>query len=193
MTIAIVLGGAQCLHEDIETALAMFNPDVVVAVKDIGITYPHIDHWVTYHPERLPKEVHIRRSKGLADPLYVWTYDKITVRPKVGIEFRTVKHRGGSSGFMGMVVACIVADKAVLCGIPMDPKQKHFSRPKKQGWPEANYYRRVWSEHHGEYKDRVRSMSGWTREIFGAPSKEWLAHGAACQVPDEVGKSRSVA
>jgi hypothetical protein len=192
MTVAIVLGGAACLHEDMQAAFELFAPDVVIAVKDIGITYPHIDHWVTYHPERLPKELAIRRSKGLADPLFVWTYDKIAIRPKIGIEFRTVKHRGGSSGFMGMAVACIVADRAVLCGIPMDPKQKHFSRPKKQGWPEATYYRRVWSEHHDEYKDRVRSMSGWTKEIFGAPTQEWLAHGAPGQSHNE-GRKKSAA
>lgn len=193
MTIAIVLGGAECLREDMDAAFALFKPDVIIAVKDIGITHPHIDHWVTYHPERLPKEIAIRRAKGLADPLYIWTYDKIMHRPKVGVEFRTVKHRGGSSGFMGMAVACIVADKAVLCGIPMDPAQKHFSRPKKRGWPEAMYYRKVWSEHHNEYKNRVRSMSGWTRQIFGAPTQEWLAHGGTKTSPTAQGKSSAAA
>lgn len=182
MTVALVLGGAQCLHDDMEAAFQLFVPDVVVCVKDIGITYPDNDHWVTYHPERLPRELGIRRAKGLPDPLYIWTYEKIAIRPKLGVEFRTVPNKGGSSGFMGMVVGCIVADKAVLAGIPMDPAQKHFSRPKKQGWPEAKYYRKVWSDHHGEYKDRVRSLSGWTKEIFGAPTSEWLSeapHGAA--------------
>jgi hypothetical protein len=171
-----------------EAALALFKPDIVVAVKDIGITYPHIDHWVTYHPERLPKELKMRRDRGLVDPLFIWTYDKIAIRPKLGIEFRTVPHRGGSSGFMGMVVACIVADRCVLAGIPMDPVQKHFSRPKKKGWPEAMYYRKVWTEYHGEYKDRVRSMSGWTKEIFGAPTSEWLSelpHRTAGQAPPQ--------
>lgn len=191
MSVAIVLGGAACLHEDMGAAFSLFKPDVVVAVKDIGISYERVDHWCSYHPERFPKEIARRRAAGFPDPLYLWTYDRIAVRPKVGIEYRTVPHRGGSSGFMGMAVACIVADRAVLCGVPMDPTQKHFSRPKKHGWPEAMYYRRVWSEHYDAYRHKVRSMSGWTREIFGAPTKEWLEHGSPKAALHEKRKARA--
>ena len=175
MTIALVLGGASNVYDDTKAALALFTPDVIVAVKDIAITYPKVDHWVTYHPERLVRELPRRRLSGLPDPIAVWMHEGGRMASNLGIQVKHLPHRGGSSGFMGMVVGCKVADKAVLCGIPMDPNLKHFSRPKPRGWPEGMFYRQVWIKHLPEFKDRVRSMSGWTRELLGAPTKEWLS------------------
>ena len=174
MTVAIVLGGALNVYTDAKAAASLFTPDVVVAVKDIGMTYPHVDHWVTYHPERLPRELPIRRKKGLSDPLFIWTYEASRTPTVVGIPFKFIPFRGGSSGFMGMEVGCKVADKVVLCGIPMDPNMKHFSRPKAKGWPEGKFYRQAWMKHLSEFKDRVRSMSGWTKEVLGEPTAAWL-------------------
>jgi hypothetical protein len=174
MAIALVLGGASNVYEDIKAALALFTPNVIVAVKDIAITYPNVDHWVTYHPERLVKELSLRRKRGLTDPKAIWTYDANRVHPSINIPVKCTPHIGGSSGLMGMVVGCQVAGKAVLCGIPMDPKLKHFARPKPKGWPEAKFYRQAWLKHVPAYKHRVRSMSGWTREVFGAPTAAWL-------------------
>ena len=177
MTTALVMGGAKCVYEDIEAALKLFKPDVIVAVKDIGVTWPHVDHWVTYHPERLPKELAERRKAGLPDPGKIWSYMR---QKKSGIDLpiHVMNTRGGSSGLLGTDVALAVADKVVLCGIPLDPDQVHYRRPKKGGWPPARAYRLAWTEAHPRLKDRVRSMSGWTRKTLGEPTEEWL-HGAA--------------
>ena len=178
MTVALVLGGAECLFKDLKAAEQLFKPDTIVAVKDIGITYPRVDHWVTYHPERVTNEIRQRRALGYRDPC-LWTYDTFRLDPFTkdnwgGLQIRRVDRRGGSSGFMGMVVGVTVADKCVLAGIPMDPNLKHYRRPKPQGWKEAMMYRKVWSDAFEEYQHLVRSMSGWTRELFGAPTREWL-------------------
>lgn len=178
MTVALVLGGAACVHDDIAAAQQLFVPDVIVAVKDIGITWPHVDHWATFHPERLPKELKMRRDAGLPDPKCIWLQLIAKVPREVdlkAIEVRHVKIAGGSSGLLGVLAALQVADKAVITGIPLDPKLKHYRRPKKQGWPPAMMYRLAWRAVHSDIKDRVRSMSGWTREFLGAPTKEWLS------------------
>lgn len=173
MTIALVLGGAQCLHEDVAAAQKLFKADIIVAVKDIGITWPHVDYWATFHPERLPKELAQRRAAGLPDPKKVYTY-RLRVPDKLNIPMQIIDTKGGSSGMMGTEVALLVADKVVLCGIPLDPKQKHYRRPKKEGWPAALVYRKAWKAAYPKLKGRVRSMSGWTKELLGEPTEEWL-------------------
>ena len=173
MTIAMVLGGAACVYDDIKAAEKLFTADIIVAVKDIGITWPKVDYWATYHPERLPKELGERRALGLPDPKLIYTYNK-RVPKGIDIPMQMMNTKGGSSGLMGTEAALLVADKVVLCGIPLDPVQKHYRRPRKQGWPPAIMYRLAWRQVHGKLKDRVRSMSGWTREFLGAPTEEWL-------------------
>ena len=173
MAIALVLGGAKCVHEDIAAAEKLFKADIIVAVKDIGITWPHVDHWATYHPERLPKELAERRRAGLPDPGRIWSH----ITPKksgINLPITALQVRGGSSGFLGVHVALLHATRVVICGIPLDPAQVHYKRPKKGGWPPAKAYRMAWTEALPKFKDRVRSMSGWTRQVLGAPDAEWL-------------------
>jgi hypothetical protein len=166
------------LYEDIKAAQALGNYDIIVAVKDIGITWPHVDHWVTYHPERLPKELAERRKAGLPDPGQIWAY-QIPRKSGIDLPIKVMSTRGGSSGLLGTEVALAVATKAVLCGIPLDPSQVHYRRPRKGGWPPAKVYRLAWKAVYPKLKNRVRSMSGWTKDLLGAPTKEWLLEDAA--------------
>jgi hypothetical protein len=80
---------------------------------------------------------------------------------------------GGSSGLLGAWVAREVAkgDKIVLCGIPMENTPRYDDRTV---WREALVYRQAWIEAFPKLLPYVRSMSGWTREKFGEPDKEWL-------------------
>ena len=65
MTWAVVLGGAQCVYDDLARAKALLGePDMVIAVKDIGMEYPKIDYWCSYHIDRMPRELGIRRKLG---------------------------------------------------------------------------------------------------------------------------------
>lgn len=176
MTIALVLGGARCVYDDIAAAQKLVTTDIVVAVKDIGITWPTPHYWATLHPERVPKELAERRRSGLPDPIAIYTYNK-RIPKGIDLPYHVVDLKGGSSGLLGVMVALEVADKAVVCGVPLDPRQPHYRRPKKQGWPPATMYRIAWKQVHSKLKDRVRSMSGWTRELLGEPTAEWVNGG----------------
>jgi hypothetical protein len=190
LSIALVLGGAACVHEDIAAAQALWQYDIIVAVKDIGITWPHVDYWVTYHPERLPKELAQRRAAGLHDPGQIWAY-KVPIKSGIDLPIKALStSRGGSSGLLGTEVALLFAAKAVLCGIPLDPKQPHYRRPRKGGWPPGNVYRLAWKEVYPKLKGRVRSMSGWTQELLGAPTEEWLREDAADPPPSKTKRAR---
>lgn len=175
MTVALVMGGAKCVYDDIDNAIKMFKPDVFVAVKDIGIEYPSVDHWVTYHPERISEELKSRRSLGWPDPTYVWTYQTAPGVLHFPLPIQRIDLRGGSSGLLGTLVGLRYADKVVLAGIPMDPDMPHYHRRKNgKPWREALMYHKQWLERQTTFDGRVKSMSGWTKKQFGAPTLDWL-------------------
>src|SRR5262245_26041952 len=95
---ALVMGGAACVYEDIDAALKLFKPDVFIAVKDIWMTYPTVDHLVTFHIDRIPSELKKRRQLHLPDPLCCWTYPSSNVPSGLPFEVRKVASKGGSSG-----------------------------------------------------------------------------------------------
>ena len=160
----LILGGAYCVFEDIEASQELFLPDVVVAVNDIGIYVEQVDHWCTMHPEKMPAWAKQREAHGFEKP-NMWT---ATHKAKEG--FTLVNSMGGS-GILGVNLAKFLnASKIILAGIPMT-QDAHFN--KKHGWIEATLYRQFWR---GEksYPKWVRSMSGWTKEMYGEPTEEWL-------------------
>lgn len=179
MTWALVLGGAKCVFEDAAVATSMFGePDVVIAVKDIWMTWPHVDYVVSYHIDRLPRELIVRRANGLADPICGYTYTGIRIPDGLPFEIKRLDTLGGSSGLMGAQAGIRHADRAILAGIPLDPTMPHY-HDRKQGkaWTEAKNFRGHWQRTAPAFEGRVRSMSGWTLGLLGMPTKEWLLNG----------------
>lgn len=175
MTWALVLGGAACVFDDMVAAIdKLGEPDVYVGVKDIAIDCPYVTHWVTYHCDRIPRELEQRRKLGHPDPVKIWTYPGVRV-PRIPIEVDRLKVRGGSSGLLGALVGCTVASKAVLAGIPLDVNMPHYhDKKRKRPWTEGRLYKPHWEKHIHLLRGRVTSMSGFTRELLGEPTKEWM-------------------
>lgn len=154
--IAVVLGGAACLWDDLR-ALGPFA-GAVVAVNQAGVYYPYrVDHWATLHPENLPHWMRQRAIRGRSVDVEVWA------DPVPGWET-------GSSGLHA--VKCAL-DRGyapvVLCGVPMD-SGAHFHDASP--WPVADEHWPTWLDRANEMRGRVFSMSGRTRDLLGAPS--WL-------------------
>lgn len=169
----IVLGGADCLHADLAAARALFIPDVIIATNNAGRDYPDkFDHWVTMHPDKLKTWVAERREKGLPDARQLWCPRHRT--PPPGIECLTAPSWGGSSGLFGIVVGLLAVElhKIVLVGCPMLAANAHYDD--KRVWAEASRYHSAWQRYLPEIKYKVRSMSGWTKELLGAPDRSWL-------------------
>lgn len=57
-------------------------------------------------------------------------------------------------------------DKIVLCGCPLEGMNKT-----KQSYVQ---FQKGWKKHRALLGDKVRSMSGWTRELLGEPNLEWI-------------------
>lgn len=172
----LVLGGAACLHDDLA---AYTGPvDGVVACNEAGAETEQLTAWVSLHPQFWINKgwVASRAAKGFpAAPLY--THD-LRHAPDGAIAtaycFPGQEH-SGSSGMFAAKVALIDLgfDRAVLCGIPMSP-MAHFHG--ETHWLERNgasplpdRYLKRWRYVPAEYRDRIRSMSGATRDLLGAP------------------------
>ncbi len=186
----MILGGAECLWEDVESLERMIGgpwPGIVIAANDAGYVWPRfLDHWVTMHPEKF---------QGIAQP------DWDDGSPFIGWEARRAANGyeggytrwgrraprlvdrivedwdGGSSGFLCLTVAHeLECPRAVLCGLPMtETPHFHDEGQGKDGvWHVADRYWRCWVRSSYRIEGWVRSMSGRTQETYGAPTLDWL-------------------
>lgn len=174
--VALVLGGAMRVWRDLaalENLLGAPWPGPVVAANDAGtVWHRRLDHWVTLHPENMKRWKETRAALGLRpagrhwahrEHLYVDTWSR-----------QRAPFVGGSSGLFAVWVATaeLGFDGAVLCGVPMDGGRNEFTG---KPWVDFNRYRAGWERNAATLRPLVRSMSGWTREQFGAPDAEYLA------------------
>lgn len=179
MKTALVLGGASCLWDDIR---AYTGPvDGCVACNDAGAEWPgDLDGWVSLHPQYFTRKGWLEKRQG-PPPKRIFAHTAAgTKTVQLGrypaeIEFTDYafpgEHRSGSSGLFAAKVALVDLgfDRAVLCGIPLD-KRPHFFDG--DDWKAAEGFRSAWLNIPGNYRDRMRSMSGWTRTLLGSPEIE---------------------
>lgn len=184
MRTCLVLGGAECLWRDVE---AYQGPiDGCVACNDAGAVWPGaLDAWVTLHPLNWTREKDAwlakRRGKGFPDvPLYTHDANKAPDGAILTTYCFPGQEHSGSSGMFAAKVALVDLgfDRAILCGIPMSPMKHITGADHWHTQPDVNgakpsqlpgRYLKRWRDVPQEYRDRIRSMSGATREMFGAP------------------------
>lgn len=173
--LAIVLGRHENVWKELAEALRDYEPDTFICVNRIGQHYAGvIHHWVSFHPELFPLWLKVRRQAGFPEPGKFWSANfkgNRLGRKVIGIPLNWVPSLGGSSGLLGVQVALEVADKAILCGIPMENSAQYDTG---KPWDEAAKHRAAWTKYLPQLEGRVRSLSrGWTRDVLGAPTKEW--------------------
>lgn len=184
MTTALVLGGGACVWSDVEAALSLGEFDGVVTCNDVTAAWPGpIDACASLHASSWPRWIAQRDRRGYPRPGRIFGHDGATGTIKGELaplaEFTPYKFPGqdrtGSSGLFALKVALIDLgfDRAALCGVPMTVAERHFFDPKE--WRGALSHRKGWEQALPQIKGRARSMSGWTAELLGRPTSEWLA------------------
>lgn len=176
MPTAIVIGGAECVWDDIKRARELFEPDAFFVTNDMVPLWPErLDYLCSLHPEKIAEWLAQRHKRGFAPPGEVWCHK--TGGPR-GLVHKGVDHTtpdwAGSSGLFATKVALEQGfEKVVVCGVPLLSEGMHIAR--RRYWGAANAFRSGWKRNHGNLQKRVRSMSGWTKDFLGAPTPEWLA------------------
>lgn len=180
---AMVLGGASCVWEDVLTFEKLYGRQwdgIIIAANDVGAHWPReIHHWVTLHANRLSRWWKLREQHGFdCTGIMTWTKTHRNKNRRLSAERGITPWGGGSSGQLATQVAVDELNcRVVLCGVPMT-RTPHFAETAERFHP-------VWLAHRGHWrawmanKDRmlglVKSMSGETQKLLGAPTLEWLA------------------
>jgi hypothetical protein len=79
----------------------------------------------------------------------------------VDILINDVKPSGSSALFGTRAAIHLGYDKIILCGCPLRDEYVQY----QEGWVEYGKHSSL---------DKVRSMSGWTADFLGMPTREWL-------------------
>jgi len=114
----------------------------------------------------------LRRRKGAGNPPARAVYGHRRVGS--GVLIHPQRWPGGSSGLYGIDVAlgALNADRVVGCGIPMDERPNLF---RGEGWVHAGSHQHMFHKAKRQVGERLRFMSGWSRDLFGEPTPEWLS------------------
>lgn len=193
MTLLLVAGSAPCLHEDLEQARRMFFDAETMTVNGAATAVEDVQHVLAGHTS-LAEILHAARRAAFPRAsdwrLHAsWNSARKGVpraqHPSVtdwwGPEVSSGATSAGKAAMIGLQMGF---DKVVLCGCPLDgsgytfdeaqvhqdPACARVGDPKKQNVKIIKRYRDTMAKlAANEFKGRVFSMSGFTKQVLGAP------------------------
>jgi hypothetical protein len=188
----LVCGSGRCLFSDIQ-ALAFderFAPtsfaDIgehydIMAINDAYLALDVVHHLVSYHDEIIWPLLMLKGPRLLDKGEYVVRIDGLTChsqRPDKGVDRVWIfDEGGGSSSLFGVQIGLELGyRRIILAGVPFDASGRFYFPPWKNGHDYAGSDGwETWEllKANGTLKN-VRSMSGRTRQLLGAPEREWI-------------------
>ena len=169
---ALVLGTGRTIWEDLSRANQ--KGCEVVAVNNMILHYKgKVTHGCSLHPEE-PELWKALRPAYHAEPCEVITHSQLANGHKAKTDFTWYIDRGGggTSGlFATMLALALGYEQVTLCGIPMDAEGHFYDPPtQRDGCFKSDFVRNEWRECNQLYfRGRVKSMSGFTRDLLGCP------------------------
>lgn len=161
-SILIVVGAAPNTLDDFKaySKLGFDDFDILVAGIDaLKFVEPPVQYFATYHPGDLEK-VQEKAFRIICNEQW---QDMVDIIKPIDLRMEP----SGSSALLGVLAGIDEGyKKIILCGCPLQGKNK-----KKQHY---ETFQLGWIFHKDDVKPFVRSMSGWTKEFLGEPTKEWL-------------------
>ncbi|QCG93962.1 hypothetical protein E6C67_08415 [Azospirillum sp. TSA2s] len=165
MTPWLIIGSAACVWDD----LAQWGdrPARVIAVnRMIGAYKGKLWAGATLHPELAAE---FRASRPGKWPLFA-----PEAAPGVTRTHPKRDQWNGTSVLYAVRIALAQgAERVVVAGAPLDDGPHFYDSPSLRRY--LAQYRMGWSRYADELDGRVRSLSGWTRELLGHPFEgDWL-------------------
>lgn len=171
--VAIVVGGASCVFDDVKKArdlcCAAGSDPVYYVINDMIPQFDGACIAVTLHTEKIAAWLEQRQLSSKQKPSQVWAHRKY---PEKIITHSTPDWRGSSGLFACKIAMESGINKILLCGVPMTVIGDHFVRQRR--WNACEGFRDAWDCHMAEIRPFVRSFSGWTAEQLGVPTIEFL-------------------
>ena len=155
----LIIGSAACAENDLARFDKLHN-GVRIAVNDAIPWYKgKLDYAVSLHPSKLWFWCKARKDK----PIPISTH-RAGGWPEI---IFPIHADGATSGLNAVIISLLIGfDPIVLAGIPVsdDPKLNG-----EMGRISAETMQKEWMIFSRFFGGKVRSLSGWTRDTFGAP------------------------
>lgn len=179
---AILCGSAPCLLEDFGEASARTPHSAVLVVNEAGRVVRGA-HLMTQHPEKA--SWFRERSLNPTITIHTGKPRERAWQPDIDVYWPDCVTLATSGGSAIAIALRMGFESIILCGMPMNGGDGYFSQsamktdeprfglePAESGYIRGYKDRLIdFTEKHPEALQRVRSLSGFTREVFGAP--EW--------------------
>lgn len=176
--VAIVAGSAHGVFDEVDFLRRSYTYDevLVFAVNDVGMFLERVDHWVSQHGDQLPYWQAVRwlHAKGEEVKYHSGEFDN----EPINYTWHHINPSFALSGYFAAQIAYIMgAERIILCGCPGSKSKRFFeSNPRLDNvygsYEESpgNIIRDQFikeMERLPDFKSRMRSMSGWTKEFLG--------------------------
>ncbi len=169
---AIVAGAAEGVFDEVERASQGVEP-VYFAANDVGVYLPFVDHLVSLHSDNLVHWAALRADKRQRLSFRTHSLDS------ADYNWEQVTPVFALSGYFAMQIAWLMGcEKIILCGCPGDNTRRFFDARPRENWrrevmlyQEEGVLQQLEDEMRRlpDFKAAVRSMSGFTKDFFGAP------------------------
>ena len=175
----LILGSGSSVFGDIENAKEILSDQKfdVIAVNLSFLAYNGpIQHLISLHQERMPHFHELARFLPEDRLAHIFTHSHMDA-PGVGTSWPIPDQSGTSSLFAVKVAILLGYTKIILCGVPLSGSHRFYDNPFQK---HANNFSCPsisipWKKAITEiFNDRVRSMSGKSLGLLGAPTKEWV-------------------
>lgn len=172
---AVVMGCGRCVWDDL--AQVDLGRHSVIAINNMILHHKgRVHHGVSMHPEE-PNLWRALRPYYQGEPSHVTTHG-YRKHGKIGLSecdvvWGTIEGAGGgTSGILAVMVGLALGyDEIVLAGVPLDGDGHFYDPPAlKLNTFNSDFVKMEWVNTSNNYfQGRVKSLSGWTRELLGAP------------------------
>ncbi|MFA5409037.1 MAG: hypothetical protein WC343_09750 [Bacilli bacterium] len=180
--LAVVMATGRCVWDDV---LYHFDPESnhahVIAVNNMILHWKkRVHHGVSMHPEEPGLWRALRRYyQGEESHVHTHGYRKHN-KPEleeVDYVWDIPRAKGGTSTLLAVYIGLALGfNRIVICGAPLD-NTGHFYDPaaREDKTFGSDFLKTEWMKSIREdFKGRVRSVSGRTKQWMGAPDSEWL-------------------
>lgn len=173
--ILIITGAAPCVMDDVNALFSggLHMPDcsfMLIGLDAVDKYFMNADYFATYHPSEIEMARERRAGAGGNTDYMIISHqqhrEKSTDRDLVNMII-PCEPPSGSSALLGVLAGIKLGyQKIIVCGCPLigvNDKQYDYAN-----------FQKGWTAKFEEIKHKTRSMSGWTRELLGEPTEEWL-------------------
>jgi hypothetical protein len=164
----IVIGSAPCARDDLgalKKALGRYAYRYLAVGLDAADIYcGRLDYIATYHPAEIDQIRERRDACGGNLDYEIISHDP---RPGVNIFIADWWKPSGSSSLLAVQAGLKLSfRRIILCGCPLTGKNATGGRYEE--------FHKGFEAVKDKISGPVRSMSGWTQELLGAPTDEWM-------------------